>query len=144
MRSTSARDDSPAKSSRPRIYRQGWLFAFVLLAAALSSAGCVEFVHWGHISDREGTWGIGGVEISQKQADGTWKTIGKSDGKGKWEVFKNTVSGGGKIRLRKPGYYTITMPESEFMQQHLILMQATGEAGYGEQSDPIMWRRGGD
>jgi len=101
--------------------------------------GCVEFVHWGHISDQEGTWGIGGVDIAQHQPDGSWKRIGGSDGKGRWEVFKYKVSGGGRIRLRKRGYLTRIFSEGEFLQQHMILMQATqegveGDAGYGTDS----------
>ncbi len=112
-----------------------WLSALVVAAILTLSGGCAEFVHWGHISDKEGTWGINDVAISQKQDDGSWKRIGGTDGKGRWEVFKQKIKGGGAVRLRKRGYYTITMSEAEFLQRHMILMSATGDDTFGD-SEP--------
>ncbi|MCB9852995.1 MAG: hypothetical protein H6819_07860 [Phycisphaerales bacterium] len=109
-----------------------------MIAIGGTQTACTEFVHWGHISDRENSWGINGVEIAQKQPSGKWEIIGGSDGKGRWEVFKNRIKGGGTIRVSKPGYYTIEMSEAEFLQKHVILMQSTG----GEDSDeslPSEW-----
>lgn len=108
----------------------------LLAVIPLSQTACVEFVHWGHISDRENTWGINAVTIEQKQADGSWRQIGETDGKGRWEVFKKDVKGGGTIRIRKGGYYTIEMPEAEFLQKHMILMQETGSGELGEGLPP--------
>lgn len=100
-------------------------------------AGCVEFAHFAQISDREGTWPVNAVEISQKQPNGRWKLIGKSDGKGKINIFKHLISGGGQIRLQKPGYRTIYFSESEFLQSHNILMQAIDSVDYGESPDTL-------
>jgi len=103
-----------------------------------ASLACTEFVHWGHISDRENSWGINGVEIAQKQDDGSWKVIGSSDGHGRWEVFKDRIKGGGTIRVSKKGYYSVEMTEAEFLQKHVILMQESGGSDYGE-SVPAEW-----
>lgn len=116
---------APVRQRRP------WRLYAILLAAGLMS-GCTELNHWGHVSDREQSYAVNNVEISQQQPDGQWKKLGVSDGKGRWDIMKHTISGGGKIRLRKPGYETLIMNESDFLQQHVILMQATGDAGYGE------------
>ena len=127
------RSTSETKRSAP------WLrLVFVLLLAAIPATqlACVEFVHWGHISDRENTWGINGVQIEQKQPDGSWRKIGETDGKGRWEVFKKDVHGGGTIRVSKRGYYTIEMTEAEFMQKNMILMQETGSGDVGEGLPP--------
>ncbi len=97
---------------------------------------CVEFVHWGHISDRENSWGINDVEIAQKQASGGWKVLSRSDGKGRWEVYKNRIKGGGSVRISKRGYYTIEMSEAEFLQKHMVLMHATGDSEFGDSVPP--------
>lgn len=110
----------------------------LLMLFAGTQVACTEFVHWGHISDRENSWGINAVEIAQKQPEGNWKVIGSSDGKGRWEVYKNRIEGGGKIRVSKRGYYTIEMSEAEFLQKHVILMQATEGSDFGD-SVPSEW-----
>ncbi|MFQ5411551.1 MAG: hypothetical protein ACE5EC_04615 [Phycisphaerae bacterium] len=134
MRNTSARKRRAPFSDRPalRALRRSRIRCLAAGAALALLGGCVEFVHWGHISDQDGTWGIGGVSISQQQPDGSWTHIGGTDGKGRWEVFKHKVSGGGRIRLRKRGYYTRLFSESEFLQRHMILMKASREGDYGE------------
>ena len=113
------------------------VLSVLVLGLIAPLGGCVEFSHFAQISDREGTWAVNDVEISQQRPNGGWKSIGKSDGKGKINIFKHTISGGGKIRLRKPGYRTRYFSESEFLQSHNILMQSTEDAGYGESSDSL-------
>jgi hypothetical protein len=125
-----------ATSVSPRFVRIA-ILAFVLAIGGMQLA-CVEFVHWGHISDRENSWGINDVEIAQKQPSGSWKIIGRSDGKGRWEVYKNKIKGGGMVRISKRGYYAIEMSEAEFLQKHMILMQSTGDSEYGD-SVPADW-----
>lgn len=123
-------------SRHPAWRRLQYSIAGVMLFAA---AGCTEFVHWGHVSDREGSWGINDVTISQQQPDSRWKVIGGSDGKGRWEVFKSKIEGGGKIKISKQGYDTIVMSESEFLQSHTILMQSDGgggDDGFGSERPP--------
>ena len=112
--------------------------ALVLFAIGGMQLACTEFVHWGHISDRENSWGINAVEIAQKQASGGWKVIGSSDGHGRWEVYKNRIKGGGTIRVSKRGYYAVEMSEAEFLQKHVILLQSTGGSDFGE-SVPSDW-----
>ena len=110
--------------------RSGRSFSWwVILLAAMPwlSAGCTEFSHFGQISDRESTWAVYGVQIAQQQPDGHWKRIGQTDGTGRWNIFKSLITGGGNIRLSKPGYRTLIMSESDFLQQNLILMESTGE-----------------
>lgn len=113
------------------------LFAIVLLMVL--PVGCTEFVHWGHVSDRDNTWGVGNVEIAQQQAEGGWRVIGGSDGKGRYEVFKSRVGGGGKIRMRKTGYYDVVMEEAEFLQTHQVLMQSGDNDGGLDSSRPPGW-----
>jgi hypothetical protein len=96
-------------------------------------AGCTEFSHFGQISDRESAFSINDVKIEQQKPGGAWKTIGYTDGKGKWNIFKVNIGGGGKVRFSKPGYETLVMYESEFLQQNNILMRATGETQYGDE-----------
>lgn len=112
--------------------RRRWAVLLACMAPAfhLSSSGCTEFSHFGQISDRESTRAIYGVVISQHQADGAWKRVGQTDGTGRWNIFKSRISGGGDIRLSKPGYQTRMMLESTFLQEHNILMQATGQSSY--------------
>ena len=74
--------------------------------------GCQELVHMGQISDRESSWRVIGAMIEQQQADGSWKTLGETDGGGRWWIMKDQIRGGGRIRISKPGYYTRTMGES--------------------------------
>lgn len=126
-----------SRQGHPRAHRWS-IIGFALLSALGLQTGCVELVHWGHISDRENSWAVNNVTISQHQADGTWKKIGTSDGKGRWEVFKENIKGGGRIKVEKDGYYTQVMPESEFLQKHVILMQGKGAENDGA-SMPSDW-----
>jgi hypothetical protein len=95
-------------------------------------SGCQELVHMGQISDRESSWSIPGVTIEQQQSDGTWKHVGETDGGGRWWIMKEKLQGGGRIRVSKPGYYTRTMRESEFLQENNILLVPGGEGDLDE------------
>lgn len=111
-----------------------------MLTAALVSGlffvvGCTEFSYFGRVVDADSTMVISGVEVSQQQPEGNWKTISKSDGKGKLNIFKSKFSGGRSIRLRKRGYRTLKMLENQFLQETQHLMQPTGDATYGEGSN---------
>jgi hypothetical protein len=75
------------------------------LAAAWLS-GCTEFSHFGQISDRESAFSVNDVKIEQQKPGGAWKTLGYTDGKGKWNIFRMHIGGGGKVRFSKPGYAT--------------------------------------
>ena len=103
------------------------------LAVTMWLAGCTEFSHFGQISDRESAFSINDVKIEQQKPGGAWKTIGYTDGKGKWNIFKVKIGGGGKIRFTKPGYDTLVMYENEFLQQTNILMTPTGESRFGDE-----------
>jgi len=140
MRNTSGIEPVECRKGRPRRYRAigRALVILIITATVVFQAGCVELVHWGHISDRDNSWAVNAVTISQHQPDGTWQRIGTSDGKGRWEVFKENIKGGGNIKVDKEGYYTIVMPESEFLQSHVILMQAKGGEDFGD-SAPSEW-----
>jgi hypothetical protein len=105
----------------------------VACGAMLLLGGCKEFVHMGQISDRQSAWSISGVLIEQQQVDGSWKQLNRSDGNGKWWILKDNIHGGGKIRLSKSGYYSVTMPEAEFLQQSNLLMIPSGEAEVGDE-----------
>ncbi len=102
--------------------------ACILLAAVIFVPACQEWVHMGQISDREGAFSINNVRFEQQQSDGTWKYLGNTDGNGRWWIMKEKIKGGGGIRLSKNGYYTITMGESEFLQQYNIVLAPTGGA----------------
>ncbi|MBX3396209.1 MAG: hypothetical protein KF841_12670 [Phycisphaerae bacterium] len=139
MRDTSGHDAFTSRSSarsasvtlfqpRARCSRAYASWTLVVLAMGLLSTGCVEFNHFGQISDRQGTWPVNDVVISQQQSDGSWKRIGNSDGKGKWNILKANIKGGGRIKLEKPGYYTLNMSESEFLQQNNILLEASDDS----------------
>jgi len=88
----------------------------------------------GQISDREGAFSINNVKIEQQQTNGSWKHLGDTDGNGRWWIIKEWIKGGGQVRLSKPGYYAITMSESEFLQQVNIVMMSSGsrQGGFGE------------
>ena len=117
---------------RPWAGRWAVLLAGLIPAFHLFSSGCTEFSHFVQISDRESTRPVYGVVISQHQADGAWKRVGQTDGTGRWNIFKSRISGGGDIRLSKPGYRTKMMLESTFLQEHNVLMQATAQGSYDE------------
>lgn len=105
----------------------------IMLISFLGGAtGCQELVHMGQISDRQSAWSVNDVLIEQQQTDGSWKQLGRTDGNGRWWIIKDRFSGGGKVRLSKPGYFSITMPEAEFLQQNNLLMIPSGEAEMGD------------
>lgn len=84
----------------------------------------------GQISDGVSSWAIGDVKIEQKQEEGNWKKLGKTDGDGRWWILKKDIHGGGPIRISKPGYRTKTISEADFMNDPNILMVPDeGEGG---------------
>jgi hypothetical protein len=100
---------------------------YLLVLSAVAFAGCVEFSHFGQVSDRDSAWAVNNVKIEQQQSDGGWKQIGVTDGKGKFNIFKTQISGGGRIRLSKPGYQTVIMGEPDFLQQvNIVLVPSEG------------------
>jgi hypothetical protein len=112
--------------------------AYRLTMAALSFGlffvlpGCSELVHEGQISDRESAFCIGDVRIEQQSEDGGWRLLCKTDGNGRWWILKDSIKGGGTIRISKTGYYPIMQSENEFLQSINLLMIPTGGAGAGE------------
>lgn len=110
------------------------LTARVVLGAGLMVAvsGCTEFSHFGQVSNRMTSAPVNDVKIEQQQEDGSWKTIGYSDGKGAWNIFKMQISGGGRVRMTKAGYAPHVMDESDFLSQHVILMTPIEEEEWGE------------
>lgn len=119
-------------SGNSRSGRRSWIGAAVLAGCLICGTGCQELVHMGQISDRQSAWSVNDVLIEQQQSDGSWKQLGRTDGNGRWWIIKDKFSGGGKVRLSKPGYYSITMPEAEFLQQNNLLMIPSGEAEMGD------------
>ncbi len=107
------------------------IFSGFLVTAWLS--GCMEFSHFGQVSDREGAFSVNNVKIEQHGPEGGWRVIGYTDGKGKWNIFKINIKGGGRIRLSKPGYQTLILNESEFLQQDNIVMSPTGDSRFGDE-----------
>lgn len=107
----------------------------MIVALVMTGLACVEYAHFGQVSDRQGTWPVNNVNISQQQSDGSWKDIGVTDGKGRWNILKARISGGGRVKLHKPGYYTVLMSESEFLQQSNILMQSDDESSYRSENE---------
>ena len=101
----------------------------IALGLLFSLTGCSELMHWGQIRDQETAASIGGARIEQQEPDGSWKLLATTDGKGGWEIFKANVQGGGAVRITKPGYYTLHMPESEFMSSNNLIMTPTGGGG---------------
>lgn len=119
------------------------LFCTLTGGAGLAfTTGCTEFSHFGNVTDLYGN-PIHGVEIHQQQAEGEWKLVAHSDGKGKMNIFKSNFSGGGVVRLRKRGYRTITMTESKFFKTAMVIMPATGESEFGAEMDESddVWNR---
>lgn len=96
-------------------------------------SGCMEFSHFGQVSDREGAFAVNNVKIEQHGPEGGWRVIGHTDGKGKWNIFKTNIKGGGRIRLSKPGYQTLILNESEFLQQDNIVMSPVGDSRFGDE-----------
>lgn len=93
-----------------------------LLGALVLLSGCGELVHMGQISDRESAFAVNGVEIEQQQPDGSWKELGTTDGRGRWWILKDQIKPGRPVRLKKRGYRTEVMSDSEFMQQNNMIM----------------------
>lgn len=127
-----------------RIEERGSRIRLVLaiLAGFVATAwlsGCMEFSHFGQVSDREGAFSINDVKIEQQRPGGAWRVLGTTDGKGKWNIFKAQIKDGGKIRISKPGYDTIVMYENEFLQQTNILLTPTEASRFG---DEFLQRRG--
>ena len=121
------RDAKPVQIVQRLANRSRSCIAAVVALSAL--AGCMEFVHFGQISDREAAWSVGDVKIEQQLGDGSWKQLGRSDGRGRFSVLKNEIKGGGRVRLSKPGYHTITMSEGEFLMQNNLLMNPSEDPG---------------
>lgn len=96
--------------------------------------GCAELVHEGQVSDREMATTVNDVRIEQQLAEGGWKLLGHTDGRGRWWILKDKISGAGKIRLSKPGYHPVILSESEFLQSTNLLILPDDAGG----TDP--WR----
>ena len=119
---------------------------FTVALAAMFAVGCQEWVHMGQVSDRDGAFSIRDARIDQIDSDGSWRTLGATDGNGRWWIMKERIKGGGRIRITKAGYHTVYMTESEFLQQVNLLMIPESDSGaaYGEgsqRSDPGLPRR---
>jgi hypothetical protein len=125
----------------PRRFAPGGTMAWVMLLAFLG--GCQELVHMGQISDRESSWGIPGATIEQQQADGSWRTLGETDGGGRWWILKDKIRGGGRVRVSKAGYYARTMRESEFLQENNIVL-LPGAEGDLDEGSASQWQMGPD
>jgi hypothetical protein len=93
---------------------------------------CQELVHMGQISDRESGFAIGNARIRQQQEDRSWKLLGKTDGNGRWWIMKEDLRSGGLIGISKPGYLSLSVSESEFLQEHNLLMIPTGRMSPGD------------
>ncbi len=111
------------------------LLVFAATVLTVTVSGCVEFSHFGQVSDRESSSSIAGVSVEQQQSDGSWKHVGDSDGKGRFNIFRDKIKSGGNVRLSKTGYSTVIMAEQEFLQQTNVLMTPTGETqNFGDDS----------
>ncbi len=106
------------------------------------TSGCTEFNHFAHVNDLYGN-AIHSVEIHQQQAEGEWKLVAHTDGKGKMNILKSKFSGGGPVRIRKRGYRTIIMSESRFFKTTMVIMPETGDREYGREIDESedVWNR---
>jgi hypothetical protein len=142
-RNTETPSSSPGGSglAGPKACRAGLGLTAACVAFCALVGGCQELVHMGQISDRESSWSVPGVLIEQQQPDGTWSTLGETDGGGRWWVMKEKIHGGGRIRVSKPGYYSRTMRESEFLQENNILLVPGGE-GDVEEGTMGQWQLG--
>lgn len=114
----------------PRLRRSA---AFVLVVLPFLG-GCSQYVTEGNISDRETGSAIPDVEILNSRGD-EWKRIARTDSSGKYFIFKYDVKGGGSIRFKKPGYFVVTMPDSEFLGVSSHLMIPTGRGSTPEDAD---------
>ncbi len=97
---------------------------------------CQELVHMGQLSDRESAFAISNAIIRQQQEDGSWKSLGKTDGNGRWWIMKDEIAAGGMIWISKPGYHPLSMYESDFLQENSLLMITTGRMSPGEVVGP--------
>lgn len=109
----------------------GILASIVVASAFLSWPGCVEFSHFGQINNRETSASVNGVTIEQQQDGGDWKVIGRTDGKGAWNIFKAKIQPGKRVRLSKPGYETMVMEESDFLSQNVIMLTPSNVSTFG-------------
>jgi hypothetical protein len=113
---------SSSGRSRPHLGRRG---SIVVVAIGLLAGGCSEFVLEGIISDRETARPLPYVAITQRHKS-NWKELGKTDGRGRYWVLKETVTGGGNVRFSKDGYHPAEVTEGEFLTgQSFILVPAT-------------------
>ncbi len=112
------------QSTSARNFRRLALVAIV----ALFATGCSELVLEGIISDREYARPLPYVQISQRHS-GSWKTLGETDGRGRYWIMKDTVKGGGRVRFSKEGYHPAEVTEGEFLTgQSFILVPSTTPA----------------
>lgn len=129
-RSTEPREGAAVFAAKSRL-----IAAALCGLTALLTCGCTELVHMGQISDREASWSVGGAVIEQQQPDGGWKRLGETDGGGRWWIMKDSIRGGGRIRITKPGYFTKYLRESEFMQENNVLMTPSDASSPEEEPD---------
>jgi hypothetical protein len=129
----------PSKNpkSKSAKYRGYWILVFSFLLFAFSLTGCQEMVHMGQVSDREAGFAVNNVIIEQQQPGGQWKSLGHTDGNGRWWVMKDFIKGGGRIKLSKPGYHTKVISESEFLQEMNIVLLPTGGSGMEEDAHSL-------
>ena len=137
MQGMSASDTSQLKPVSSRAGRRLRRASFGLLCTLslvifAAAPGCTEYAHFGQVSDREGSFPVNGVTISQQNNDGTWREVGTTDGKGRWNILKAKIKGGGRIRLQKSGYHSLVVGESDFLQQHNILLESSDSGNFGD------------
>jgi len=100
----------------------------LLAVLGLFATGCSELVLEGIISDRETARPLPFVEISQRHS-GSWKSLGETDGRGRYWIIKETVKGGGRIRFTKESYHPAEVTEGEFLTgQSFILVPSNTPA----------------
>lgn len=91
------------------------------LAAAMMLCGCSELVLEGIVSDRENGRPLPSVQIDQKRAE-QWRSLGETDGKGRYWIMKHGVHGGGPVRLAKQGYHSTEIKEGDFLTGQSFLL----------------------
>ncbi len=133
MPATSDLDSPPERAQRRSVRASRAGLTISLLSACVLFSGCVEFAHFGQVMDRESSGSVNDVKIEQQRQGGGWETLGHTDGKGRWNILKYKISGGGRVRLSKRGYRTVIMPESDFLQQNNILLMPDQTNGLSEE-----------
>lgn len=126
------RTSKKSSATVPRPVRNPWIAPVLAMGLVISQGGCVELVHMGQLSDQEGAFSITHARIEQRQPDGSWKLLDKTDGHGRIWILKDKIQGGGRIRISKPGYSTLYMLENEFLQENNLLMIPDGGARWEE------------